>query len=211
MYEMRKRREGVQLVQAEDRKCGSLSTWLLRSSSTSFHHGWSLYIQRHLGDWSDYCPNFTAVEDSNNTKPSGGKKKSQTKEQLVRRVIWLDFLDTRPKMGKILLGIEKKFKRPNASWSKGESEQNSLANQSSITNQNILASQSASLRKGAKSPDASIAPGSLRHLVISLKGEDSEQKWIYMKINLKEGGNPPASAVGMISGKEGISTVQHID
>lgn len=56
---------------------------------------------------------------------------------------------------------------------------------------------------GAKSPDASIAPGFLRHLVISLKGEDSKQKLIYMKINLKEGGNPLASAVGMISGKKG--------
>lgn len=210
MYEMREGGEGVELVQAEDGKCGSLSTWLLSSRSTSFHRGWSLYIQRHLGDWFGYCPNFTAIENSNNMNPSGGKKKI-TKEQLVRTVIWLGFLDTRPKTGKTLLDLEKKFERPNASWSKGESEQNSLANQSSITNQNILASQPASLRKGAKSPDASIAPGSLRHLVISLKGEDSEQKWIYMKINLKEGGNPPVSAVGMISGKKGVSAVQRID
>lgn len=64
---------------------------------------------------------------------------------------------------------------------------------------------------GAKSPDANIAPGFLRHLVISLKGEDSEQKWMYMKINLKEGGNPLASAVGMVSGGGGAGAAQHID
>lgn len=32
-----------------------------------------------------------------------------------------------------------------------------------------------------------------------------------MKINLKEGGNPLASAVGMISGRKGVSALQHVE
>lgn len=52
--------------------------------------------------------------------------------------------------GKYCLVLKKKKKKPYASLSKGESEQNSLANQSSITNQNILASQSAVTQDGGE-------------------------------------------------------------
>lgn len=60
----------------------------------------------------------------------------------------MDLLGTRLQTGEILFRIIKLW--PNASLSKGESEQNSLANQSSITNQNILAFQSAVTQDGGE-------------------------------------------------------------
>lgn len=60
----------------------------------------------------------------------------------------IGFIGHKTADGEILFRI--KILWPNASLSKGESEQNSLANQSSITNQNILASQSAVTQDGGE-------------------------------------------------------------